>query len=454
MGADDGNLQRSRDGGKTWDNLTGNLPGVPDQTYVTRLIASAHSASRVYATLDGHRNDDYSTYVFRSDDYGDSFDSLGGTLPPEAALNVIREHHDNEDFLVTGGEFGVYVTLDRGANWHRIGGQIPTVPVDDLAIHPRENDLILGTHGRSVWIADDIAPLTTLDASVFEKDVHLFPVRDAVAWRIYTHKGNTGHKFFIAPNPPEGALLHVYAKAEGDAEITVSAAGGDAVRTLKAELEPGLNRVNWDLRYDSPVPDGGQGFGGPPQGPRVLPGSYTVRVASGDAAAEGSVQVSEDPRIQIPDADRRANHDALVRLTSMVAGMTRAHEAAEATAEEAADLVQAFVSEPDSDLKTRVGEFREAAAEAARNLSRNEGRQGRGAWPRPLFARIGAEARGLDAYTEAPNAEVLARIDAMSSEYDERIAAWEAVRGQIDSLNEALRGAGPPRLTPRPGGAD
>ncbi|MCY4626784.1 MAG: hypothetical protein OXE58_04345 [Acidobacteria bacterium] len=454
VGADDGSLQRSRDGGETWDNLTGNLPGVPDQTYVTRLIASAHSASRVYVTLDGHRNDDYSTYVFRSDDYGDSFDSIGGTLPPEAALNVIREHHDNEDFLVTGGEFGVYVTLDRGANWHRIGGQIPTVPVDDLAIHPRENDLILGTHGRSVWIADDIAPLTTLDASVFEKDVHLFPVRDAVAWRIYTHKGNTGHKFFIAPNPPEGALLHVYAKAEGDAEITVSAAGGDAVRTLKAELEPGLNRVNWDLRYDSPVPDGGQGFGGPPQGPRVLPGSYTVRVASGDAAAEGSVQVSEDPRIRIPDADRRANHDALVRLTSMVAGMTRAHEAADATAKEAAELVQAFVSEPDTDLKTRVGEFREAAAEAAKNLSRNEGRQGRGAWPRPLFARIGAEARSLDAYTEAPNAEILARIDAMSAEYDERIAAWEAVRGQIDSLNEALRGGGPPRLTPRPSGAD
>ena len=389
-----------------------------------------------------------------SDDYGDSFQSLAGTLPPEAALNVIREHHDNEDFLVTGGEFGVYVTLDRGANWHRIGGQIPTVPVDDLAIHPRENDLILGTHGRSIWIADDIAPLTTLDASVFEKDLHLFPVRDAVAWRIYTHKGNTGHKFFIAENPPDGALLHIYAAAAGEAEITVSAAGGDAVRTLKAKLEPGLNRVNWDLRYDSPVPNGGQGFGGPPRGPRVLPGAYTVRVASGEASAEGSVEVSEDPRIRIPEADRRANHDALVRLTGMIAGMTKAYEAAEATAEEAAELVKAFVSEPDGDLKTRVGAFREAAAEAAKNLSRNEGRQGRGAWPRPLFARIGAEARNLDAYTEAPNAEVLARINAMGAEYDERIAAWDGVRGQIGALNEALQGGGPPRLTPRPNGVN
>ena len=106
--------------------------------------------------------------------------------------------------------------------------------------------------------------------------------------------------------------------------------------------------------------------------------------------------------------------------------------------------------ESDSDLKTRVGEFREAAAEAAKNLSRNEGRPGFRAWPRPLFARIGAEARNLDAYTEAPNAEVLARIDALSAEYDERIAAWEVVRRQIGALNEALQSGGPPRLTPRP----
>ena len=134
----------------------------------------------------------------------------------------------------------------------------------------------------------------------------------------------------------------------------------------------------------------------------------------------------------------------------MVGGMTKAHEAAEATAKEAAELVQAFASEPDGDLKTRVGEFQEAAAEAAKNLSRNEGRQGRGAWPRPLFARIGAEARNLDAYTEAPNAEVVARIDALSAEYEERIAAWDAVRGRIDALNEALQSGGPPRLTPRP----
>ena len=454
VGADDGNLQRSRDGGASWEDLTGNLPGVPDQTYVTRIIASAHAAPRLYVTLDGHRNDDYRTYAFRSDDYGDSFRSLAAALPPEAALNVIREHHDNENLLAAGGEFGAYLSLDGGSSWRRIGGQIPTVPVDDLAFHPRENDLILGTHGRSVWIADDIAPLSTLDASVFEKDLHLFPVRDAVAWRLYNHKGNTGHKFFIAENPPEGALLHIHAKEAGEAGITVRAADGSTVRYLKADLEPGLNRANWDLRHDSPFEDAGQGFRGPPPGPRALPGRYTVTVTRGESSAEASVQIAEDPRIGIPEADRRANFEAVMRLSGMLGRMSRAHRDAEATVAEAKALVAAFEGEPESELRSRAASFSEAAAEAAQNLSRSEGRQGFGAWPRPLFARISAIARNLDAYTEAPNAETRDRIEALGSELDERLAAWDAVRAEISGLNEALRAGGPPRLTPRPNGAD
>ncbi len=451
VGADDGNLQRSRDGGATWDNITGNLPGVPDQTYVTRIVASAHAAGRVYVTLDGHRNDDYATYVFASDDYGDTFRSLAADLPPEAALNVIREHHDNEDLLVVGGEFGAHLTLDRGASWRRIEGEFPTVPVDDLAIHPVENDLIMGTHGRGVWIADDITTLSSLEAADFERDLHVFPIRDAVAWRMYTHKGNTGHKFFIAENPPEGALIHILAEEAGEVGITVLAADGATIRSLTADLEPGLNRTNWDLRHDPPIPGQGGGFGGPPSGPRALPGTYTVRVTRGDATAEASVQVSEDPRLGLSEGDRRANHAALMRLAGMLSRMAGAHETAAATAAEAAALLEDFPEGAAGELRDQVNAFREAAEAAANGLSRNEGRPGFSAWPRPLFARISAEARNLDAYTEAPNADTQARIDAMESELGARLAAWEAVRGQIDGLNEALRSGGPPRLTPRPG---
>ena len=454
VGADDGNLQRTRDGGATWEDLTGNLPGVPEMTYVTRVVASAHAPGRVYVTLDGHRNDDYTTYVFASEDYGDGFRSLSATLPPEAALNVIREHHENPDLLAAGGEFGAYVTLDRGGTWHRIGGQIPTVPVDDLAFHPRENDLILGTHGRSIWIADDIAPLSTLEAAVFEKPLHLFPVREAVAWRMYNHKGNPGHQFFVAENPPEGALLHLYAAVAGEATVEVTRKGADAssaaVRSFEVALEPGLNRTNWDLRHDAPIPDAGGGFRGPPAGRRTLPGEYTVRVRQGEAVTEAVVRVSEDPRIGISEADRRANDEALRRLSDLLAAMHRAHAAAAATAEEAAGIRAAFEKEPDSALKTRVTEFAEAAAEAARGLSRNEGREGFRAWPRPLFTRIAAVARNLDGYTEAPDESTAARITRFEAELGERTAAWDAVRAGIAPLDEALRRGGPPRLTPRP----
>lgn len=451
VGADDGNLQRSRDGGATWHDITGNLTGVPDQTYVTRVIASAHAAGRVYVTLDGHRNDDYATYVFLSDDYGDSFDSLAAGLPSEAALNVIREHHDNEDLLVVGGEFGVHLSLDRGASWRRLEGQFPTVPVDDLVIHPRENDLVLGTHGRGVWIADDIAPLSGLEAAHFDADLHVFPIRDAVSWRIYNHKGNTGHKFYIAENPPAGALIHILAKEAGEAGITVLGADGATVRSLTVDLEPGLNRTNWDLRHDPPIAGQGGGFGGPPAGPRVLPGSYTVRVTRNDQAAEAAVAVSEDPRLGISEADRRANHATLMQISGMLRSMSEAHEAASATTAEAAGLLESF-PEDSGELRQRVADFHEAAEAAANGLSRNEGRPGFSAWPRPLFARLAAEGRNLDAYTEAPNPEVEARIAALEAELGERLAAWEAVRAQIDALNEALQAGGPPRLTPRPGG--
>ena len=454
VGADDGNLQRTRDGGATWEDLTGNLPGVPEMTYVTRIVASAHAAGRVYVTLDGHRNDDYATYVFASDDYGDAFRSLAATLPPEAALNVIREHHENPDLLAAGGEFGAYVTLDRGGTWHRIGGQVPTVPVDDLAFHPRENDLILGTHGRSIWIADDIAPLATLDAAVFEKPLHLFPVREAVAWRMYNHKGNPGHQFFVAENPPEGALLHLYAAEAGEATVAITRKGADgssaAVRSFEVALESGLNRTNWDLRHDAPIADAGGGFRGPPAGRRALPGEYAVRVTQGDAVTEAAVRVSEDPRIGISEADRRANDEALRRLSDLLAAMHRAHADAAATAEEASGIRAAFEKEPDSPLKTRVAEFADAAADAARGLSRNEGREGFRAWPRPLFARIAAVARNLDGYTEAPDEATTARIARFEAELGERVAAWDAVRAGIAPLDEALRREGPPRLTPRP----
>ena len=151
-GTDDGNVQVTMDGGESWTNVVGNIPGLPERTYVSRLAPSAHAAGRVYATFDGHRNGDYSAYVYVSENYGEDWSRIDDGLPDGWSVNVITEHHRAENLLFVGNEIGIYVSVDRGEGWTRIKNNFPTVPVDDLVIHPRENDLMVGTHGRSAWI--------------------------------------------------------------------------------------------------------------------------------------------------------------------------------------------------------------------------------------------------------------------------------------------------------------
>ena len=241
VGTDDGNIQVSRDGGESWNNVTANLPGAPEKTYVTRVVSSQHAEGRVHATLDGHRNDDFATYAFASDDYGETWRRITTGIPEGHTLNVIREHPDNGALLFAGGERGAYVSFDSGGVWHEMRGSFPRVPVDDIAIHPRDNDLILGTHGRSIWVLDDMKPLENLSDAVLGLKLHVFPVRDAINYRSFRYRGNTGHKMFLAENPPPGALVHYYL-SEPEAEavhITVTDASGQLSVRSKARTTSG-----------------------------------------------------------------------------------------------------------------------------------------------------------------------------------------------------------------------
>ena len=169
---------------------------------------------------------------------------------------MIREHPQDQNVLFAGAEFGAFYSLDRGASWRRIKMNFPTVPVDDIQIQPRENDLILGTHGRSIWILDDIAPLLQFNDQLLSHDLHLFPIRPAIAWRMYSNKWYTGNQHFIGPNPPDGALITYYLKSKPDekekVKITILDKDGKTVRELDGEKNAGINRVNWDLRYNAP----------------------------------------------------------------------------------------------------------------------------------------------------------------------------------------------------------
>jgi photosystem II stability/assembly factor-like uncharacterized protein len=267
-GTDDGNLQVTRDGGKNWKNVAERVKGVPKGTYVSRVLASRYAEGTAYATFDGHRGNDFGIYVYMTTDYGETWKPIRNGLPDDTGIvHVIREHHRNPKLLFVGTEHGLFVSPDQGSRWMRLGLNLPTVPVDDIAIHPRENDLVLGTHGRSIWILDDITPIEELSDAVTAEDLHLFDLRPATEWRIANRGGNTGQKVFFGANPPNGALIHYYLKTKPEEKervrITISDKDGKVVRDLDGTKDVGVNRVVWNLRTRSlTAPRGGGGRGG------------------------------------------------------------------------------------------------------------------------------------------------------------------------------------------------
>jgi photosystem II stability/assembly factor-like uncharacterized protein len=324
VGTDDGNVQVSRDGGKTWRNVIDRIPGVPANTYVTRVIASNAKEGRAYVTFDGHRNDDFKPYAYTTEDFGQTWRAITSDLPYPA--NVIREHPHNPNLLFTGTEFGLFVSFNRGEAWMRLKNNLPTVPVDDIAIHPRDNDLILGTHGRGIYVLDDTTPLQQMSGAIVAAGAHLFDIRIATMWRTRTHKGSTGHKYFIANNPPAGATINYYlrAKANERPKITILDKSRNVVSELLVPNERGIHRVSWDLRYQSPVPapqlGEGQRRGGrgrAMRGPRVLPGEYLVRLSVDGKEMVKSLIVEEDPRIEITAADAQARLKIMLAINRL-----------------------------------------------------------------------------------------------------------------------------------------
>ena len=252
-GTDDGNLWVSPDDGGSWEDVTAHVGDlVPDGTYVSRIEPSHHRADRVYVTFDNHRRGDFTPYVLVSEDRGGSFRSISSDLPtgkPDFA-HVIREDPVNEDLLFVGTDVGVYASLDRGGSWQRFMNGLPTAPVRDLQIHPRDGELIAGTHGRSIWIVD-ITPLQQLDGSVMASDVHLFQPSPAFHFGTRPTGGEfTAQAYFEAPNPPYGAVIRYWLAEDVDADsvaVVIQDPRGDTVRTLSGLARDGWNQVVWDL---------------------------------------------------------------------------------------------------------------------------------------------------------------------------------------------------------------
>jgi photosystem II stability/assembly factor-like uncharacterized protein len=505
VGTDDGNIQVTRDAGKTWKNVAARVPAVPKGTYVSRVVASKTGEGAALVAFDGHRSNDYNVYVFATNDYGESWKAIRNGIPDSAgSVHVVREHPRSTNLLFAGTEFGLWASWDRGANWTALKNNFPTVPVDDIQIQARENDLVLATHGRSIWVLDDMTPLEKIDAPMTASPLTIFAPRAATSWHLRNRRWSAGQKMFIAKNPPYGAIVNYYLKdslpaetakrdkddrdkkdaaektkdeskavgtekKEGKVKITVLDKDGKAVREFDGPGAAGVNRANWDLRWDppaAPTPEqqeaiaAGYGFG--PRGPIAEPGEYTVKIKAGEKEASQKVSVEEDTRVVISSADRAARWEAISQLYAMakttdkdrktIEGIQTALKSAREQWKKDAGKPNA-AKIPDEIIKVAEELQKKVDAVAGKFIREREGLGNAGPpfeWkPEPLPNQVQDLLADLDGFVAAPGGqqkEKLAELAPLVSEASAQVK--KLAEEDLPALNKKMNEAGIPHITP------
>jgi photosystem II stability/assembly factor-like uncharacterized protein len=343
VGSDDGLVHVSRDGGDKWTNVTDKIAGLPEWGTVSCIEPSPFDAGTTYLVVDAHRLDDMHPYLFKTTDYGNTWKSLSAELAPDVYLHAVREDPKRKGLLYLATERGVAFSVDDGANWQPLKLNMPTVPVHDLVV--KDNDLVVGTHGRSIWIFDDLTPIRTMSPEIAKREMYLFPVANAIRYHYdFGSMDSEGD-----PNPPQGAVFHYYLKSkpQGDVRLEIVDGQGAVIDTLKSKPErkaaapgddedgakailpvsPGLHRVVWDLRYHgSKRIKGAVGWpSAPSQGPMVVPGSYALKLTAGPRAMTMLLNIKPDPQVQatVEDLQRQVKlaleiRDKISRVTEMV----------------------------------------------------------------------------------------------------------------------------------------
>lgn len=452
VGTDDGNVQLTRDGGKTWNNVVANVPGVGTAPWVTWIEASRYNESTAYATFDRHMYGDMKPYVFKTTDYGKTWTALKtADSNVRGYAWVIKEDTQNPNLLFLGTEFGLWVSIDGGERWAQYkGNNFPNVAVRDIVVHPRTSDLILATHGRGMWVIDNIAPLRALTPELMTADAAFLPIPPAIQFIEANGGWPTGDNSFDGPSRPESAQIPYYQRSRhifGDLKIEIFDSNGKLVDTVASSKKRGLNTTSWSMHMKAPlVPPAASAMFGAAIGPRVVPGTYKVKMTKGDKVYESQINVVLDPRAKYTVEDRKVQFALAQRLGAMLNHMSwsvdqiigvrdGANQRASklAAADPLRKQLQALAADADK-IRGKIVATKEGGAITGEERLRE--------WLGTLYGDV-------NGYDGRPTDSQVARADVLGRELDDVIKEFQGITDKaLPSINKQLAAKKLPAIKP------
>ena len=443
VGTDDGNVQLTRDAGKTWTNVVKNVKDLGAASWVSWVEASRYAEGAAYVAFDRHTYGDMAPHVYRTTDYGKSWTAL----PAEAAgvrgyAHVIKEDPINEKLLFLGTEFGLWISVDGGQQWAQYKGRgFPAVAVRDIVVHPRNSDLILATHGRGIWIVDDISPLRKLTPQLLRAEAGFLPAPNVVQWMETGGGWAEGDATFNGPNRPTDAAIMYYQKSRhiyGDLKIEVFDSQGKLVGTVAGSKHRGINRAAWTMHVKPPkVPPAASAAFSASVGPRVIPGVYTVKMTKGDQVYTTKLNVVLDPRAKYTVEDRKVQFSLVMRLGGLLNHMSWAVDAILGVRDDASSRTSGLAE--NDPLRQQLLKLAQEVDELrAEIVATKEGGMITG--EERLREYLTGVYGDVNNYEGRPTDSQVARTDALEHELADVIRKFQTVTGrELPSLNDALQ---------------
>ncbi|MFZ3340968.1 MAG: glycosyl hydrolase [Terriglobales bacterium] len=441
-GTDDGNVQVTRDGGKRWTNVVKNIPGLPVDTWVSTIEAGHFDPATAYATFDGHATGDMKTYVYRTKDYGKTWTSIS-TPELSGYAHVVREDLVNPNLLFVGTEFGLFISIDSGAHWAQFKGDLPNVAVRDIAIQPRESDLILATHGRGVYILDDLTPLRALTPDMLSKDLVMLPSRPSVLELPADEQRFDGDSAFMGRTLEEAASIVYYQRKRhifGDLKLDIYDDKGNLLTSIQGDKRRGLNRIEWPERAKPPKVPPAAGlveneflfFG-----PQAQEGTYTVKLTKGKEVYTSTFKLVPDPRSKSTPADRALQHKVVTKLYNDLAQLTYV---VDATNDLRNQVKARTAAASDAQLKDQLNQLLEQLNDFRETLvSVKEG--GAITGEEKLREHLGDLYGAINGYSGRPTESEIDRVTVIEKQLDDAGAKLKSISTTaLPPVNTALQG--------------